>query len=86
MTRPEFESELAVLRKDSTPAEALKAIALENMNRYENSRQIYTDGSKSEKRVGAAAVVGNKVKKEHPATGSFHINGRDSLYQFGSHN
>ena len=63
MTRPEFESELAVARKDSTPAEALKAIALENMHRYENSRQIYTDGSKSEKGVGAAAVAGNKVIK-----------------------
>ena len=71
MTRPTIESETKVAKKDNTPAEIIRAIATENIRRYQNSKHIYTDGSKSERGAGAVAIVDNTVRKSTlPATAS----------------
>ena len=63
MNRPTINSETKVAKKDNTPAEIIRAIATENIRRYQNSKLIYTDGSKSERGVGAAVIVDNTVRK-----------------------
>ena len=62
MTRPTIESETKAVKKDNTLAEIIRAMVTENIRRYQNSMHIYTDGSKSERRAGAAAFVDNTVR------------------------
>ena len=58
----EVNSKLAAFRKYNALANILKAVELENISIYENYQHIYTDDSKNENGVGAAAVMGDKVK------------------------
>ena len=63
ITLPTIESETIGVKKDDRPAEISRAIATANIRRYQNSKHIYTDGSKSERGVGAAGIVDNTVRK-----------------------
>ena len=61
ITKPDVDVDLAILNKQNTPISMLKAIAQDSIKQY-NCKHIYTDGSKSETGVGAAAIMENKVK------------------------
>ena len=63
LNRPDVEQNLAEVRKaDVTPA-AMRHMHRENMEKYHGCRIVYIEGSKLEQGVGAAAVIGEIVRK-----------------------
>ena len=61
--RPEIECSLSVFKKNNTPTSILKAMAKDQIAKFEDFKHIFTDGSRSENGVGAAAVMNDIVKR-----------------------
>lgn len=69
LKRPSIEHNLSELKKNELPPHILKLIHKDHMSQYQGYAVIYTDGSKSEDGVGAAAVMGTTVRQMSlPAT------------------
>ena len=70
LERPGSETELADITKHCIPREQFRFMAQENIQRYSGYVHIYTDGSKGEGGVGAAALMGNRVRRSLPPVAS----------------
>ena len=60
---PAVRFDLASFRKDTTNSEIYKQLYLQLISEYPLSEQIFTDGSKTEEGVAAAAVSTKRIKK-----------------------
>lgn len=53
-------------RGAGVPINVLRGVFQDNLTRYNEFKQIHTDGSKSELGVGAAVVLGRMVRRQSP--------------------
>lgn len=63
LKRATVEHDMTEIKKNELPPHIVKAIHRDHMRQYHGYAVIYTDGSKTEDGVGAAAVMGDMVRR-----------------------
>ena len=84
---PAVQFDLASFKKDSTNPDIYKQLYLQLISEYPLSEKIFTDGSKTEEGVAAAAVSTKRMKKTFYISASrrqFNIYSRAEGYSFSS--
>ena len=61
MNQPKINCDLSEYKKEGTPPELFTALAGEKKEKYNNYKHIYTDGSKMDEKVAAAAVTDSEI-------------------------
>ena len=61
MNQPKINFDLSEYKKEGTPPELFTTLAGEIKEKYNNYEHIYTDGSKMDEKVAAAAVTDSEI-------------------------